>query len=177
MTVALNLLSILLALGVPALIAVWAPRRWRVAALILWVVSPVILLLALGGVETMRNPAEADFGKLLYGIALIGSLLGLPWLLACLIGFGLGSLLRRKRPAPAAGSPASSAAIPGPAAASPVAARPAVRPAPGRAYGAALLILLGALVVIAGATLVTLNLSPDPPPPKLDRIPEMPRPR
>lgn len=175
MTLVQNLLSILLALGIPALIAVWAPRRWRVAALILWVISPVILLLALGGIEAARNPAEADLGKLLYGIALIGSLLGLPWLLACLLGFGLGSLLRRKRPPPAMASPPPAAAMG--RVAGPVAARPPVRPAPRRAYGAAFLILVGALVVIAGATLVTLHLSPDPPPPKLDRIPEMPRPR
>lgn len=120
MTAVQQLLSIVLAFGIPALIAAWMPRRWRVAALILWVLSPVILLLALGGIEAARNPAEADLGKLLYGLALIGSILALPWLLACLIGFALGSLLRRKR---AAHAPAAPAATPP--------ATPPPRPAPG----------------------------------------------
>lgn len=383
MTAVLNLLAILLALGIPAVIAVWMPQRWRVAALLLWVLSPVIPLLALGGIEAARNPAEADPGKLLYGLALIGSILGLPWLIACLIGFALGSVLRKKRATPAAASPVTAAApspppasgwraahvgterdglvldgldlwalpwrpeggqqvtLPHPAhpaqmhaftvysvddgraatrfaaaelsngvwgfyrwiipaadvhresaspaqahssrrvapdgsvlvdlaavewsnsqwvhsprvtelangrilldlwgtdwdavaefprgrmvrlvlraygsgaqlaatldlatgryaiegraeagaiaelpallartardaAARPGIARPAIRPAPRRAYGTALLILVGALLTIAGATLVTLRLSPDPPPPKLDRIPAMPSPR
>ncbi|MBR0644945.1 hypothetical protein [Plastoroseomonas hellenica] len=170
MTAGQNLLSILLALGIPALIAIAMPRRWRVAALILWVLSPVIVLLVLGGIEAARNPAEADLGKLLYGLALIGSILALPWLLACLIGFALGSVLRKKPATPAA------APVVAVVTASPVAARPPSRPGTTRrAYGVAFLILAGALLTIAGATVMTLHFSPDPPPQELDRIPAMPR--
>lgn len=174
MTTVEQLFPILVALCIPAAIAASMPRRWRVLALILWMLSPVILLLVLGGIEAARNPAHADLGKLLYGLAFIGSLLGLPWLLACLIGFALGSLLRRKRAAPVATAPVPAAP---PAPAPPPRAwgvRPIIKPTPRRAYGVAFLILVGALLTIAGATFVTLRFSPDPPPRKLDIVPPMP---
>ena len=44
-----------------------------------------------------------------------------------------------------------------------------------RAYGVALLILLGALLAIAAATLATLRFSPSLPPQVLDRVPAMPK--
>jgi hypothetical protein len=60
-----------------------------------------------------------------------------------------------------------------------VAAAPPVPPFAGprmtaRSWLRALLILLGALALIAAATLVTLRLEGDPPPQKLDKIPPMP---
>lgn len=174
MTTVEQLFPILVALCIPAAIAASMPRRWRVLALILWMLSPVVLLLVIGGIEAARDPAQADLGKLLYALAFIGSLLGLPWLLACLIGFALGSLLRRKRVPPAATPvPAAPSAPPPPRPAWGV--RPIIKPTPRRAYGVAFLILVGALLTIAGATFVTLRFSPDPPPRKLDVIPEMPR--
>ncbi|WP_156034296.1 hypothetical protein [Bosea sp. 117] len=95
MNAALNMLSMLAAFGVPALIGLAMPKRWRVGTLVLWILAPLVLLLALAGVEAARNPTGADLGNLLYGLALIGSIAALPWLLACLLGFGIGLALRR----------------------------------------------------------------------------------
>ncbi|CAN5307567.1 hypothetical protein BH10PSE13_BH10PSE13_22290 [soil metagenome] len=98
MTTASILLQIALGLGVPALIGLFAPRRWRVLMLILWILAPVLLLLVMAGVEAVQRPGEADAGKLFFGLMLIGSLLAVPWLLACLAGFGVGALLRGRGP-------------------------------------------------------------------------------
>lgn len=307
MTAVQNLLSILLALCVPAMIALWMPQRWRVAVLVLWMLAPLAVLLAMAGIGAAGNPAPDDPGKLLHGLAMLGSVLALPWLVACLAGFAVGSVLRSRRrtTAPAApvqppGTPASAPlgqlgeaaahqdsasgartyrdrhvapdgsimvelvanewfnshwvhcpcvtelrtgrtlldlrgtdwdavvtfprgqavrlgltsyrhggarvleidlatgryTIEGRAEAGATAALPALfeaealvaygdagrflppgRPrATARNYGVALLILIGALLAIAGATFATLRLSPGPLPHKLDRVPTMPRP-
>lgn len=101
MNAALNLLSLVLAVGVPALIALWLPKRWRVAALILWILSPAAVLLALGLIEVASNPIRNDLDKVVYALLLIGSFLAVPWLLACLAGFATGTALRNRRQAPA----------------------------------------------------------------------------
>jgi len=113
-----------LALGVPALIGSFAPRRWRVLLLILWILAPLFVLLAMAGVEAVQRPAEADAGKLFFGLMLIGSLLALPWLLACLAGFGVGVMLRGRRPKEEVVAP--------PATPSVTPARPPSTPAPAR---------------------------------------------
>lgn len=92
-----NLLSFLLGFGIPALIGFRMPKRWRVGALILWMLGPAVALLALGGIEAASNPAQGDLAKLFEGLALIGSVLVVPWMLACLAGFALGSVLRSRR--------------------------------------------------------------------------------
>jgi hypothetical protein len=109
-----------LALGVPALIALWTPLRWRMGALALWMAMPLLVLLALGASEIASGKASAaDLDKLFYGVLLIGSVLALPWLMACAIGYALGAILRRMlRGAPARpvaisiASPAERDAIP-----------------------------------------------------------------
>ena len=298
MTAVQNLLSILLALCVPAMIALWMPQRWRVAVLVLWILAPLAVLLAMAGIEARGNPAPDDLGKLLHGLAILGSVLALPWLVACLAGFAVGSVLRsRRRTAAPAATPASAPLGPfaevaahqdsvsgagdrhvapdgsimvelvamewfnsqwvhcpcvtelrtgrtlldlrgtdwdavvtfprgqavrldlssyrhggarrleidlatgrytveGRAESGAIAALPALFEAEGlvaygdagrflpparprataRNYGVALLILIGALLAIAGATFATLRLSPAPLPHKLDRVPTMPRP-
>ena len=94
------LLQLLLAVGVPALIGWRAPRRWLLPGLLLWLLAPLLVLLVVAGVESARAPpGSVELGKLFYGLALIGSFFAVPWILACLVGFGLGSALRRS-PAP-----------------------------------------------------------------------------
>jgi hypothetical protein len=294
MTAVQNLLSILLALCVPAMIALWMPPRWRVAVLVLWILAPLAVLLAMAGIEAWGNPAPDDPGKLLHGLAILGSVLALPWLVACLAGFVAGSVLRSRRrtaaPASAPLGPLAEAAaqqdsvsgggerrvapdgsimvelvaiewfnsqwvhcpcvtalrtgrtlldlrgtdwdavvtfprgqavrldlssyrhggarrleidlatgrytVEGCGESGAIAALPALFEAEGlmaygdagrflpparprataRNYGVALLIFIGALLAIAGATFATLRLSPGPSPHKLDRVPTMPRP-
>jgi hypothetical protein len=90
-----NLLGLALAIGVPALIGWAASRRWRVWAIVLWALAPLLVLLSLGASEIVSGKASpADLDKLIYGLLLIGSVLLLPWLMACGIGFGLGVMLR-----------------------------------------------------------------------------------
>jgi hypothetical protein len=104
----LMLLQLALAIGIPALIARFAPRRWRLWAVGLWALAPVLIALALAGSEIASGKASpADLDKLIYGLLLIGSFLLLPWLIACAAGFALGAMLRgRARPKPAAPVPA-----------------------------------------------------------------------
>jgi hypothetical protein len=90
------LLQLALALGIPALIALWMPQRWRMRALALWTALPLLVLLALGANEMATGKASpADIDKLFFGVMLIGSVLALPWLAACGIGYALGAVLRR----------------------------------------------------------------------------------
>jgi hypothetical protein len=90
------LLQLALALGIPALIALWMPRRWRMRALALWIALPLLILLGLGASEMATGKASpTDIDKLFFGVMLIGSMLALPWLAACGIGYGIGAVLRR----------------------------------------------------------------------------------
>jgi hypothetical protein len=96
----LNLLQLALALGAPALIALFAPRRWRLWAIGLWTLAPLLILLALAAGEIATGKASpADLDKLIFGLLLIGSFLLVPWLLACGVGYAIGAFLRgRVRP-------------------------------------------------------------------------------
>jgi hypothetical protein len=112
------------ALGVPTLIGGFAPHRWWWRALLAWLVSPVLVLVAMAVVEVAHDPAKNfDLGQLLFGLALIASVLAIPWAVACLVGFGIGvglaALLRRRPPAP--GPPVEATPPPRPAASPPVA--------------------------------------------------------
>jgi hypothetical protein len=120
-----QLLSFLLTLGVPALIGFFAPRRRRPWALALWIMAPLLVVLAVGASEMASGKASpTDLDKLVYGLLLIGSFVAVPWLIACGVGYAAGAFLRRQlRPEPGA---ASSEPAPVPAAAPKP--KPAVRP-------------------------------------------------
>ncbi|MEO3472127.1 hypothetical protein AAFN86_09695 [Roseomonas sp. CAU 1739] len=126
MNAALNLLSLVLAVGVPAMIALWLPKRWRVAALVLWMLSPAAVLLVLGLVEAAGSPTQDDMGKLVHALLLIGSFLAVPWLLACLAGFVTGGALRKRRQTPTV--VAAPPALPVPARGPSAAPSPSPRP-------------------------------------------------
>ena len=79
----LSLVELALAIGAPALIAFLAPRRWRLWAVGLWAVAPLLILLAMAASEIVSGKASpADLDKLVYGLLLIGSFVALPWLMA-----------------------------------------------------------------------------------------------
>ncbi len=93
--VALILFQLALVIGIPALIAMRAPPRWRLWGLALWVLLPLLLGLTVGVSEIVSGKASAaDIDKLIYGLLLIGSFLALPWLMACGVGYGIGVILR-----------------------------------------------------------------------------------
>jgi hypothetical protein len=114
----LTILELTVAVGVPMLIALLAPRRWRLTAIGLWVLAPLLILVVVGAGEIISGKAApADLGKLAFGIMLIGSVLAAPWLVACGVGFGLGAFLRRRREpkAPSVESAPSAPPMAGPA--------------------------------------------------------------
>lgn len=119
MMVAANILLIVLAVGVPLLIG-WRMRgRWRIRALILWVLSPLIVLLAMAAIEMASRPTETELRNVLLGLGIIASVAAVPWLLACGAGFAIGAVLRQRRAVPqpvsAAWQPAAPVGVPVPA--------------------------------------------------------------
>jgi hypothetical protein len=96
------LLQLGLAVGIPALIAIYASRRWRLWLLLLWVSAPLLVGIGLAASEMLSGKASpADLDKLIYGLLLIGSFLVLPWLIACGAGYAMGAMLRRRLSSPA----------------------------------------------------------------------------
>lgn len=93
---ALSLVELAAIVGVPALIALYAPRRWRALAFGFWLLAPPIVLfvLALGEI-TREPPASRDLS--LYGEALgfFVAFLVIPWAVASVAGFAIGSALRK----------------------------------------------------------------------------------
>jgi hypothetical protein len=118
------LLILAVAAAIPLLIAALVPRRGLAAAILLWLFAPLIVYFALIAIEIVGRPAAiGELGNAFYGLALIGPLVIIPWLILCALGFGIGSMLRKRSPAPA---PPAAPPVAPPAA--PVAApRPAVR--------------------------------------------------
>jgi hypothetical protein len=106
------------ALLVPALLVLLVPRRRLWAAMLLWVLAPVIAYAAVVLLEAFTRPGTEDpFATALYGFMLISPLLAPVWLLICALGFAIGfglRLFRRRRPAVTArpGPPPSVAASP-----------------------------------------------------------------
>ena len=120
----LILVQLVLAVGVPMLIGRFAPRRWRLWAVGLWALSPLLVGLAMAASEMASGKASpADLDKLIFGLMLIGSMVLLPWLVTCGVGFGLGVMLRGRgaaEPVAAAAEPAKEVAKPEAAEAGPV---------------------------------------------------------
>ncbi len=99
-------------IGLPALLVALAPRRWLSIGMIVWFALPVLLCAAVMGVESVTHPAmEHPLQTAFYGFTIVSPLLVIPWLAVCLVGFGIGFVLRlfigpaRVPPAPAGGSP------------------------------------------------------------------------
>ena len=109
----LNLLELALALGVPALISLLTPRRWRLRAIAAWALAPLLILIALGASEIVSGKTSpADLDRLVYGLLLIGSFTLLPWLMACGAGYALGAMLRGRARSKAAAAPPAEAPVP-----------------------------------------------------------------
>lgn len=86
----------IVALAVPVLLIPAMPRRWLGRAIFLWVVSPVIGYVAVLAWEAITRPGGGTtLQAALYGFMLISPLLAPAWAVLCLIGVGVGLLLRR----------------------------------------------------------------------------------
>jgi hypothetical protein len=97
-----QLIPLVVAVGVPALIGFLVPRRWRLWALALWILAPLLIVLVLAASEIASGKANpADLDKLVYGVLLIGSFVAAPWMIACGVGYALGAMLRGRAPSAA----------------------------------------------------------------------------
>ncbi len=121
-------------IGLPALLVALAPRRWLPIGMIVWFALPVLLYAAVMGVESVTHPAmEHPLQTAFYGFMIVSPLLVIPWLVVCLLGFGIGFVLRifigpaRVPSAPAGGSPGTTRWSP-PTATTPTAPAPPRQP-------------------------------------------------
>lgn len=72
------------------------PRRMLWGAMLAWVLSPMVVYFAIIGWELLTRPdASYPAGTALYGLMLISPIIVPSWLALCLVGFGVGSGIRR----------------------------------------------------------------------------------
>lgn len=94
----------IIVLAIPALLVAKVPRRWLPAAIGVWTLSPAIVFLALDLIgKSAGIPAQPQSGSFLDALLFVGSFFLIPWILTCVIGFGIGFAIRtwlRKPPAP-----------------------------------------------------------------------------
>lgn len=104
----LNLVKWLAGLAIPALLAMFVPRRWLVVTLATWSLLPLLVVLALVLGDVARTPSElAEPGQLLLALLFYGGFLIVPWLVMSAMGGAVGLALRRRdaRPEAAATTP------------------------------------------------------------------------
>ena len=90
-----NLVTVAAA-SLPLITVVVAPRKWLKRSMMITLVSPVILYVAIIIWEVLTRPPEANALSLaVSGFMIISAVLTIPWLLICLVCFGLGFGIRR----------------------------------------------------------------------------------
>jgi hypothetical protein len=99
----LNLVKWLAGLAIPALLAMFMPRRWLVVTLAGWVLLPMIAVLVLFLGELARTPSElAEPGEILIALLFYGGFVIVPWLVTSALGAAVGLAQRRRGAHPAA---------------------------------------------------------------------------
>ncbi len=88
-------LQLVVPIVVSALISAGVPRPWLVRAIVAWVVSPALVYWAIVIGELFTRPiANNALGTYLFGFMLIASVVAIPWIVLCLVGFGMGFVIR-----------------------------------------------------------------------------------
>ncbi|MEO5625882.1 MAG: hypothetical protein ABIQ70_07740 [Dokdonella sp.] len=65
--------------------------------MIAWLLVPAFVYWAMIAMELLtRSVVDHALGTAMFGFLLIGSVVAIPWLVLCLIGFGIGFVLRRR---------------------------------------------------------------------------------
>jgi hypothetical protein len=101
--------------GISATIVARVPARRLVPAMLLWLFAPAIpmaIVLALGSLGSSPGVGSAGYNAA-FGIMLIGTIVLIPWLIVCGLGFAIGFVLRRRR-RPAEAAPGGTSAPPEP---------------------------------------------------------------
>ena len=87
---------VITALLVPTIFIAMLPRRWLVRSMLIWLVMPLIVYFAVIAYEIATRPPPPNlFENIAFGFMLVATIGAIPWLIVCVIGFGLGFLLRR----------------------------------------------------------------------------------
>ena len=112
----IGLTEVALACAVPALLVAILPRRLLWAGVVLWIIAPLLVYAGIIGWEFLTRPAAGyTLWTALYGLALITPIALPIWCVVCVVGFGVGAVLRRPlrlalglvaNPPRAAGTPA-----------------------------------------------------------------------
>src|SRR5215469_5895349 len=93
----LNLVKWLAGLAIPAVLAMFVPRRWLVTALATWSLLPLAVLLVLLVAEVLRSPSElAQPGGTFVALLYYGGFVAAPWFVMSMMGCAVGLALRRR---------------------------------------------------------------------------------
>ncbi|MEO7323463.1 MAG: hypothetical protein ABIW82_01400 [Dokdonella sp.] len=90
-------LQLSVSIGVSVLVSACIPARWRLRSMAAWLLFPAFVYWAIIAVELLTRPVvDHALGTAVFGFLLTGSVVAIPWLVLCLIGFGIGFVLRRR---------------------------------------------------------------------------------
>lgn len=167
--------------AVSAVLVVLLPRRRLVFGMVLLMFTPAMLMALVLGLGTLVAPGQGtSLSNLIFAVMLIGTIVVIPWMIVCAVGFAIGFAIRRRSP------PRETASIDAePKGQHRPIPQEAVRPPPQRqppvngpfaAWRAALVILIGAVVAIAGLTYMSMKTGIEPPhlPMATPHIPRIP---
>jgi hypothetical protein len=102
-------MGLVAAVTLPAILAHIVPRRWLKPAIFLWTFTPAIGYVGIVLWEMLTRPAtDHPLGNAFFGFLLFASVIAIPWLIACGLGFAIGYALRQ-RSAPVPSAPARQA--------------------------------------------------------------------
>lgn len=88
-----------IAVVVPAGLVAAVPRRWLTRTMVLWLLSPLVVYVAVVVWELLtRPPVDDPLGKALLGFMLISALTAIPWVILCAVGILVGFGIRRRLP-------------------------------------------------------------------------------
>lgn len=104
--------QVAMAVAMPAGLVAAVPRRWLTRTMVIWLLSPLVVYVAVVVWELLTRPPVADpLGKALLGFMLISALTAIPWVILCAAGFLLGFGIRRRLPARPDAAPSPSPAL------------------------------------------------------------------
>jgi hypothetical protein len=102
-------MGLVAAVTLPAILARTVPIRWLKPAMLAWTFTPAIGYAAIVLWEMLTRPATGNpLGHAFFGFLLLASVIAIPWLIVCGVGFAIGCTLRR-RSAPVPSAPAQQA--------------------------------------------------------------------
>lgn len=92
------LMLALIPAGISVLLVSLVSKRWLGLMLLLWLCAPAIAMALILTIGSAFSPAQGSTASnAIFAMMLLGMIVLVPWLVACLIGFAIGFALRRRR--------------------------------------------------------------------------------